>query len=178
MPTNSISSITRFSKASRFICGSWILIASSICFPMVIVGFNAVIGSWNTMEKSVPRSFAMSRSLYPVISIPFARIFPDFILAFPGSIFIRLLHNTLFPQPDSPTIARTSPSFRERLTFLTACTSPASVSKLTDKFEASNIVVLLFSSIMSSFCRPRQLFSSSQSSILQHSRKFRHHDVP
>ena len=130
------------------------------------------------MEKSVPRNFAMSRSLYPVISIPFARIFPDFILAFPGSIFIRLLHKTLFPQPDSPTIARTSPSFRERLTSLTACTSPASVSKLTDKSEASNIYVLLCSSIVNSFCCLRQLFPSSQSSSLQHSRKFRHRDVP
>ena len=49
-----------------------------------------------------------------------------------------LRHSTLFPQPDSPTMASTSPSAREKDTSRTAWTSPAAVSKLTDKFFTSN----------------------------------------
>ena len=49
-----------------------------------------------------------------------------------------LLHRTLFPQPDSPTTARTSPLCKEKETSLTACTSPFGLSKLTDRFRTSN----------------------------------------
>ena len=63
---------------------------------------------------------------------------PDWILAVRGSSFMMLLHSTLLPQPDSPTTASTSPGRREKLTLRTACTSPAGVKKLTDRFFTSN----------------------------------------
>ena len=49
-----------------------------------------------------------------------------------------LLQSTLFPQPDSPTTASTSPAFREKLTSRTACTSPSSVKKLTERCSTFN----------------------------------------
>ena len=49
-----------------------------------------------------------------------------------------LLQSTLFPHPDSPTIASTSPFFNEKETSLTAWTSPEGPSMLTERFLTSN----------------------------------------
>ena len=49
-----------------------------------------------------------------------------------------LLQSTLFPHPDSPTMASTSPFFNEKDTSLTAWTSPAGPSMLTERFLTSN----------------------------------------
>ena len=72
------------------------------------------------------------------MSVPFTRILPSRIYAVAGSSFIMVLHRTLFPQPDSPTSASTSPFRKEKLTFRTAFSSPCGVLKLTDKFLTSN----------------------------------------
>ena len=62
MPTRAISSTTRVCSSGFEISGLWTRTASAICAPMVMVGSREVIGSWNTMENSLPRSFRMSRS--------------------------------------------------------------------------------------------------------------------
>ena len=111
---------------------------SAICCPTVNTGFKEVIGFWKTIENSFPRSSRILRSPYPAISSPLTRIFPFLIFAFSGSSFIMLLQSTLFPQPDSPTTASTSPAFREKLTSRTACTSPSSVKKLTERCSTFN----------------------------------------
>ena len=90
------------------------------------------------MANSFPRSFCISFSVYFDMSVPFTRILPARIRAVDGSSFIMVLHRTLFPQPDSPTSASTSPFRKEKLTFRTAFSSPCGVSKLTDKFLTSN----------------------------------------
>ena len=49
-----------------------------------------------------------------------------------------LTDQELFPHPDSPTIASTSPFFNEKETSLTAWTSPEGPSMLTERFLTSN----------------------------------------
>ena len=60
-------------------------------------------------------------------------ILPDLIFAVCGRRRRMLLHSTLLPQPDSPTMASTSPAFNEKLTSRTACTSPAGGEKADGK---------------------------------------------
>ncbi len=58
------------------------------------------------MENNEPRSFCSSRSRSCVISRPFTAIVPLLRRALGGSRCRMLLHSTLLPQPDSPTMAR------------------------------------------------------------------------
>ena len=90
------------------------------------------------MEKIFPRSFCISFSLSQVMSCPLTLILPSLILALVGKSFMILLQSTLFPHPDSPTIASTSPFFNEKETSLTAWTSPEGPSMLTERFLTSN----------------------------------------
>ena len=103
-----------------------------------MAGFKDVIGSWKTMENNFPRSLCISRSRQSVMFTPHAHMLPDRILAEAGRSLITALHRALFPHPDSPTTARTSPDCSVKLTSRTACTSPCGVSKLTDRFFTSN----------------------------------------
>src|SRR5471032_1373315 len=45
---------------------------------------------------------------------------------------------TLLPEPDSPTMPSTSPASSDRLTFSTACSTPALVGKLTERLSISS----------------------------------------
>ncbi len=103
-----------------------------------MVGFNAVSGSWNTMENRFPRSCFISCSVQLARSVPFAVMPEDVIFAEAGSSFIRHLHSVLFPQPDLPTSASISPFSSESDTFCKALSSPSWVEKLTDRFLISN----------------------------------------
>ena len=77
------------------------------------------------MENSRPRSFCSSHSDFPTSSSPRTQMLPDLMRATSGSSPMMLLQRTLLPQPDSPTMASTSPCRSEKLTPRTACTSPA-----------------------------------------------------
>ena len=81
---------------------------STIWKPMVKTGFSAVIGSWKIIAISLPR---MRRSLCagipmssrsPITAEPRAR-------PFGGSRPMSAIDDCVLPEPDSPTIARTSP---------------------------------------------------------------------
>jgi len=138
MPTSSSSSSTRRRTAWRESLGWWTRTASAICFPMGMVGVRAVMGSWSTMENSRPRRRSISRWPKAVMSVSSARTVPPLIHASRGSSFMMDLHSTLFPQPDSPTTASTSPARTEKDTSRTASSSPWGVRKLTDRFFTSN----------------------------------------
>jgi hypothetical protein len=53
----SFSMSTVLSRASRRPSPSWSRIASAICSPIVNTGLREVIGSWKTIEISLPRIF-------------------------------------------------------------------------------------------------------------------------
>ena len=80
-----------------------------------------------------------------MMSTPLTRMVPDGRRAVSGSNFRILRHRTLFPQPDSPTMASTSPLCSETLTSRTACTVPDGVSKWTVKLRISSTVSMVLS---------------------------------
>ena len=75
--------------------------------PTVNTGFNDVIGSWNTMATSRPRTCRIWSLVSLSRSMPSNRISPPTIS--PGGLSMsRMIERavTLLPDPDSPTIAR------------------------------------------------------------------------
>ena len=72
-------------------------------------------------------------------SSPKKLIVPFLILPVsPWNNFVIAFVVTDLPEPDSPTIANVSPLFKKKSTPLTACTSPAVISKETCKLLTSN----------------------------------------
>ena len=135
------------------------------------------------MEKTFPLRFCISFSRLHVMSCPQTLMLPFLILALGGSSFMMLLHSMLFPHPDSPTIASTSPFFKEKDTSLTACTSPAGLSILTERFFTSNncSISVLFLIVLKrgTICAPSHfLVIILPLSSLQHSRKYQLRDDP
>ena len=108
IPTRSSSSTARAAASDLLIvpCASR---ASVICSPTRYTGVSAESGSWNTMLMELPRSLDNSRSPSPSSSRPRRRIEP-LIRACSGSRPITASADTDLPEPDSPTMASTSPS--------------------------------------------------------------------
>ncbi|VDH00550.1 Uncharacterised protein [Lysinibacillus sphaericus] len=125
-------------------------IGSIICLPIVIVGFNDVIGSWKIIEISLPRIFCISRSDNFVKSFPSNRISP-FLNSELDSGNNRMMDFVVtdLPEPDSPTIASVSPLFKSKFTPRIAFTSPANVWKESSKSLTCNILLILLSSYQS-----------------------------
>ncbi|MNL31811.1 hypothetical protein D3C87_1536210 [compost metagenome] len=86
---------------------------------MLSTGFSEVIGSWNTMEISLPRSPRMCRSLIADRSSPSKPTLPLSSARPPSKRMIAIAVVDL-PHPDSPTNARVSPRATWKLTPLTA----------------------------------------------------------
>ena len=129
------------------------------CFPIFIVGFNDVIGSWKIIEMSFPRNLINSCSDFLAKSSPKKLISPFLIRpASPWNNLVIALVVTDFPEPDSPTIARVSPLLIKKSTPLTACTSPASISKETCKLLTSNTLSDIY---VAPFCYLRILGSNA-----------------
>ena len=104
----------------------WCLMASTICLPTGLVGFRQVMGSWKIIDTSLPRSCCISFSLAATMSCSPRRTSPWGMRAGGmGFSFITVWAVTLLPQPDSPTMASTSPWCRVKVTPRTAFTSPA-----------------------------------------------------
>src|SRR5699024_3816529 len=90
------------------------------------------------MPISCPRTFSISSSDFATISSPFIKIEP--LLNSAGGIDNKRIIDctvTLFPEPDSPTIANVSPSCNSKFTSRTACASPPYVRNDTDKLFTS-----------------------------------------
>ncbi len=81
---------------------------STIWNPTVYTGFSAVIGSWKMTETSLPRTLLSCLWLRPSSSRPASLAEPS-ERPFGGSRPISDIDDCVLPEPDSPTIARTSP---------------------------------------------------------------------
>ena len=92
---------------------------SAICQPTVNTGFSAVEGSWNTMATSRPRICRSLAALTLITLFPLISTAPQ-LVAVSGSSPRMVFAVTVLPEPDSPTMARTSPGLTSRLTSLTA----------------------------------------------------------
>jgi hypothetical protein len=82
---------------------------STIWNPTVYTGLRAVIGSWKMTEISLPRISRNSWIDIPTSSVPF-RLAEPVARPVAGSSPSRLMDDWVFPEPDSPTIASTSPA--------------------------------------------------------------------
>ena len=82
---------------------------SAIWNPMVYTGFSAVIGSWKITAMSSPRRCRSTRSGAPTTCRSPSLIEPR-TCELLGSKPIRLIATVDLPEPDSPTIASTSPA--------------------------------------------------------------------
>ena len=94
-------------------------------------GLSELIGSWKIIAISLPRTFRRSSSVAPISSVPPSIARPVISALGPRVSPIRLIAVTDLPQPDSPTIARTSPRRTSNETPSTALTWPSSVWKRT-----------------------------------------------
>ena len=81
-----------------------------ICRPIVRTGFSEVIGSWNTMPISLPRTRRISSSESVIRSRPANMTSPP-VMRPGGSGMRRMIDSapTDLPEPLSPTIATVSP---------------------------------------------------------------------
>ena len=127
---------------------SWALSPSAICHPTVKTGLRAVDGSWKTIDTSAPRK---RRSVDPDTEMTSFSLDPSRLrsttapedVAVSGSRPRMVLAVTVFPEPDSPTMASTSRSPTERLTPSTAFTAPASVENETSRSEIVSTSVMV-----------------------------------
>ena len=97
---------------------------------MVSTGLSEVIGSWKIMEIASPRILRISGSDSSSRSRPSKTTRPATVRPGGDAIRRRIESDvTLFPQPDSPTIASVSPRATENDTPSTARTTPSRVKK-------------------------------------------------
>ncbi len=149
MPTASNSSSARARRCALSIpicCSS----TSSIWKPTVKHGLRLAIGSWKIIAMSLPMiarraSGSRSRILRPSNSILSAVTF-----AVQGKSPITASIDTDLPEPDSPTIASTSPASTERLIPSTARNGPVRVANSTVRFFMSRRgIVVMFRLVIS-----------------------------
>ena len=105
---------------------------SPIWRPIFITGLSEVIGSWNTMPISVPRTLRNSRGDRPRRSRPSNRTWPATPAPEPAPTRpISERTSTDLPDPDSPTMPSVCPACRSNETPSTARRGPRAVEKLT-----------------------------------------------
>ena len=146
--TRSRSSIARDRASRRDKCW-WRRSTSPICLPTVKTGFSEVMGSWNTMEMSRPRISRSCRGLSVSSSRPSSRTEPD-TLAPCGCRPKTDSAVIVLPQPDSPTMAKTSPCRIRNDRPSTARTGPSSVSNRTLRSAISSSGPDMIGAVMAS----------------------------
>src|SRR3546814_1561443 len=109
----------------------WASSDSVIWRPMVSTGFSDVIGSWNTMPMPGPRTERSSERDMPMSSRPSKTALPVICAGGDGTSPSSDITLTLFPLPDSPTMASVSPARTSQDTPLTTSAGPRRVRKLT-----------------------------------------------
>ena len=163
MPTRSSSSPAR-SSAAALSTSRCARICSASCAPIRCTGLSAVIGSWKTIAISAPRIRRSSSSEAPTRSRPANATRPS-KRAFGERVRpISVMPVTDLPEPDSPTIASTSPASTWKETPSTACTTPSSVRKETRSPSTSSrcspaadasVLIVLIVSVPSVGCAGR-----------------------
>ena len=84
---------------------------SVIWEPMVRMGFREVMGSWKIVEILAPRMPSQSLSVLSLVrSFPWNMTEPLEMVPLDSSMPVKVLVNTDFPEPLSPTMAKVSPS--------------------------------------------------------------------
>ena len=102
-------------------------IASISWAPTRMMGFRLESGSWKTIAILSPLRWWKSSSEIFRRSLSPYRIFPLSTMAFPARIPMMARLVTLFPDPDSPTMASVSPLYKSKSIPLTAWTFPFDV---------------------------------------------------
>ena len=140
MPTIASSSSAR-RRASAGDSLRWISRPSVSWRPMLSTGLSEVIGSWNTMPISRPRTRRISSSPSLSRSRPLKRIWPPTMRP-AGAATSRMMLSALtdLPHPDSPTSATVSPSRTSHDTPSTARTTPPRVAKCVWRLRTSKSV--------------------------------------
>ena len=131
IPTRSSSSIARSYACAFEIWWSWTRICSTICLPILYTGSSELIGSWKTIAIWAPRIFRSSFSDAVTSSVPANVALPSNCAFGPRVNPISVIAVTDLPDPDSPTIATTSPLLTVNETPSTARTIPSSVANET-----------------------------------------------
>ena len=139
MPTCSIAATTRVLSSALLAFLSWARRPSAICQPTVKTGLRAVEGSWKTIATSDPRMARSCSAETLSTFLPEMTTAPD-RCAVSGSRPRMDRAVTVLPDPDSPTMASTSPGETDSETSLTACTSPPSVEKVTSRPSTSRML--------------------------------------
>ncbi len=98
------SSSTASSRACARPTGRCARTASAIWAPTRMVGFSDLVGSWNTIAMSAPRCSRIRSSLSPISCMPWNWAEPV-TTASCGSSPMTARQLTVFPEPDSPTMA-------------------------------------------------------------------------
>jgi len=101
----------------------WMVTASAICLPIVIVGLSEVIGSWKTIPTWSPRTWRIASSLKPTRSTPSSRTSPPAMKPPRGSRRMIDIAAIVLPHPDSPTMPTVSPASTSKDSPSTACTT-------------------------------------------------------
>ncbi len=140
MPTSSSSSTARLRASARRTSGLCTSMASAIWSPMVYTGVSADIGSWNMVPIDLPRIRDIAWSDSPSSSLPCKRTDPD-TSAYSGSSPMTAIAAVLLPEPDSPTMATTSPGSMWYVVPRTADTATSPVSKVTFRSVTSSSAV-------------------------------------
>jgi hypothetical protein len=98
----------------------WQRTVSPICWPTVYTGSSAVIGSWKIIATKPPRRSRKAREGIARTSWPPMRTLPSILVRLGGNRRINARRVTLFPEPDSPRMHKTSPGRTLKLTPFTA----------------------------------------------------------
>src|SRR6266702_1883290 len=137
MPTRSIRLIARSSAAALEI-SSCARICSTIWAPTRCTGLSEEIGSWKIIAIRLPRTDSSSCSVAPIRSSSPNHTAPPKRELGERVSPIKVITVTDFPEPDSPTIATTSPRSRVNVTPSTARTRPSSVANETSRSSTSS----------------------------------------
>src|SRR5690606_30329012 len=101
------------------------------------------MGSWKIMAMSLPRKVRIFISERVRRSVPSNRMLPVTWAGGSGNNRRIDMEVTDLPQPDSPTMATTSPSLMEKLIPLTARLVPSWLTKWVVRFSTSSNAILL-----------------------------------
>src|ERR1700716_2011036 len=115
----------------------WVSSTSSICWPQVMTGLSAVIGSWKIIDMRVQRSSLSRVSPAARMFSPSSRISPSVGFSALASRPMTVKAITDLPEPDSPTRQTISPGLTVKLTFSTAKSRSPPLGKATLRSRTS-----------------------------------------
>ncbi len=141
-PTESSSERTRSSSCAPR-KSVWRSSTSRICVPIVSTGLRLVAGSWKIIAMRRPRTVRIAVSGSASSSPPESSTVPETMRPVSGSRRMSESAVIVFPDPDSPTIAKVSPRRISKSTPSTARTAPPGESSTVLRFRTLSRVSLM-----------------------------------